>query len=165
MRYFEILGIHPPQLGVSLSDLEARYYRAALASHPDKNAGSVESETTTAEINKAYRVLRDPWSRAEYVIEALGRSLGSALPTSLAEVYFETQEAEDQSKMRALGERLEADEVIRLQKLERIFGSLDLGGTSVPDLQSLIELVTEHKYASSMFRDLQSKLQGNADYG
>ncbi len=47
-------------------DIKQSYRRLAMQYHPDKNAGSKESEEKFKEISEAYDVLRDPQKRAAY---------------------------------------------------------------------------------------------------
>jgi molecular chaperone DnaJ len=47
-------------------DIKQSYRRLAMQYHPDKNAGSKESEEKFKEISEAYDVLRDPQKRAVY---------------------------------------------------------------------------------------------------
>src|ERR1019366_8704511 len=47
-------------------DIKQSYRRLAMQYHPDKNAGSKESEERFKEISEAYEVLRDPQKRAAY---------------------------------------------------------------------------------------------------
>jgi molecular chaperone DnaJ len=47
-------------------EIKQAYRRLAMQFHPDKNAGSKESEERFKEISEAYDVLRDPQKRAAY---------------------------------------------------------------------------------------------------
>ena len=47
-------------------DIKQSYRRLAMQYHPDKNAGSKESEEKFKELSEAYDVLRDPQKRAAY---------------------------------------------------------------------------------------------------
>jgi molecular chaperone DnaJ len=47
-------------------DIKQSYRRLAMQFHPDKNAGSKESEEKFKELSEAYDVLRDPQKRAAY---------------------------------------------------------------------------------------------------
>ena len=47
-------------------EIKQSYRRLAMQYHPDKNAGSKESEEKFKEISEAYDVLRDPQKRAAY---------------------------------------------------------------------------------------------------
>lgn len=62
---------------VDLQDLESRWKERAAAVHPDRFANASEAEKRvamqwSASINEAYRVLRDPLKRAQYLCELAG---------------------------------------------------------------------------------------------
>lgn len=70
---FELLG-QPARMDLDDGQLEAKYLELARDCHPDFNLDVGEEErlrtlTRSAEINTAYRRLRDPWLRAEAIIE------------------------------------------------------------------------------------------------
>lgn len=63
-------------MDLDAATLEARYLALSLATHPDRHAGADaatqdEVLTRAAALNDAYRVLRDPWSRARTLCERL----------------------------------------------------------------------------------------------
>jgi molecular chaperone DnaJ len=61
--FYEILLV---ERTASDDDIKQSYRRLAMQYHPDKNAGSKESEERFKEISEAYDVLRDPQKRAAY---------------------------------------------------------------------------------------------------
>jgi molecular chaperone DnaJ len=61
--FYAILGV---ERAASDDDIKQAYRRLAMQYHPDKNAGSKESEERFKEISEAYDVLRDPQKRAAY---------------------------------------------------------------------------------------------------
>jgi len=61
--YYSLLGI--PR-DASDDDLKKAYRKLAMQYHPDRNAGSKDSEERFKEITEAYDVLRDPQKRALY---------------------------------------------------------------------------------------------------
>lgn len=70
--YFTALGL-PRKLRIDREDLEQRYHDLSRRFHPDffQSAAPrdrVASLENSALINKAYRTLRDPLSRAEYLV-------------------------------------------------------------------------------------------------
>ena len=74
--YFSFFGI-PRKLSVDTSDLQSRFYSLSRQFHPDRFArGSVADQQyaldATALLNDAYRVLRDPVQRAEYLLAQEG---------------------------------------------------------------------------------------------
>ena len=61
--YYALLGL---SRDASDDDLKKAYRKLAMQYHPDRNAGSRESEEKFKEITDAYDVLRDPQKRALY---------------------------------------------------------------------------------------------------
>lgn len=95
--YFELLGLHR-QLALSQDALQARFYELSRQWHPDKFARKPESERQSAldlssALNDAYRTLRDPVKRAEYVLKLEGFDMGEQgskdVPPDLLEEVFE----------------------------------------------------------------------------
>jgi len=101
MDYFEIFGL-PPVLNLDLSELEKRFYELSRKYHPDfHNDGSnTEQEKAlrmTARLNDAYRTLKDPTRRAEYLLESNGFTIDrSKVPKTLLMEVFEINEELEQ---------------------------------------------------------------------
>lgn len=75
-NHFELLGL-TQGFEVDPQDLERRWKERAAAVHPDRFAGAAEAEKRvamqwSARINEAYRVLKDPLKRAQYLCEQAG---------------------------------------------------------------------------------------------
>lgn len=84
MDYFERLG-QPRQHALDRDALETAYLARAAAAHPDKvdqNDSSAKRAAMeiSAATNEAYRALRDPVKRAEYLVKLGGRDLDSTDP-------------------------------------------------------------------------------------
>lgn len=82
--YFAVFGL-PPRYAVDRDELEARYLERAQAVHPDRfaaedSAKRREAMERSALVNEAYRVLRDPVRRAEYLVRLGGIDLDSSDP-------------------------------------------------------------------------------------
>lgn len=100
--FFTVLGL-PRRLTVDVAELEARWYEASRAVHPDRHqtGGARERDLSleaSSALNRAYRTLRDPVARGRYWLELYGRPLGernAQVPPSLAAEVFETQEKLD----------------------------------------------------------------------
>lgn len=81
MNYFELLHI-PETFLMDLSALEAAYFAAQRASHPDRFIGKPQAERMAAmqrsvDINNAYHTLKDPLSRARYLLHLNGVEVGT----------------------------------------------------------------------------------------
>jgi molecular chaperone DnaJ len=61
--YYEILGVNR---SADADTIKKAYRKLALQFHPDRNAGSKETEDQFKEATEAYEVLRDPDKRAAY---------------------------------------------------------------------------------------------------
>jgi molecular chaperone HscB len=77
--YFTFFGM-PPKLNVNVAALEKDFYELSRKLHPDLNAraGSQEQEWSLEQsslLNDAYRTLRDPIKRTEYLLHLEGISL------------------------------------------------------------------------------------------
>lgn len=79
MNYFELFDL-PTQFDVEMSLLSSRFRELQKQFHPDKFASSSEHEKLLAvqqasQINDAYRVLKAPVDRAEYLLSLHGFDL------------------------------------------------------------------------------------------
>jgi molecular chaperone HscB len=92
--YFEFLGIER-RLSIDPKALERRFYQLSRVLHPDRYVRRSGTERqysleATAILNDAYRVLRDPVRRAEYVLKenrAATADRPPAPPELLEEVF------------------------------------------------------------------------------
>ena len=76
MTYFEVFSL-PPKLGLDAVALEKTFYRLSREFHPDRFASKPPEEQAAATeksslLNDAYRTLRDPIRRTEYLLEIEG---------------------------------------------------------------------------------------------
>ena len=74
--YFSCLGL-PQKLQLDRQEMEKRFYGLSRRLHPDRYARRPEAERrlaeeATARLNDAYRTLKDPVARAEYLLELHG---------------------------------------------------------------------------------------------
>jgi molecular chaperone HscB len=77
--YFSFLGL-PRKLNIDLAALEREFYRLSRKLHPDLFARATAAEQgwsteKTSQLNDAYRTLRDPIARTEYLLELEGVKL------------------------------------------------------------------------------------------
>jgi molecular chaperone HscB len=102
--YFETFGL-PRKLWIEMSELEQRFLQLSWKLHPDNfvNASEKEREISleqSSELNDAYRVLRDPLARVEYLLELEGeRKEGEKkqqAPPELLEEVFQLNESLDE---------------------------------------------------------------------
>jgi len=79
---FEVLGV-PYVFSLDENELERRHRDLSKALHPDRYASRPSSERREAlsraiTVNEAFRRLRDPISRAEALLERMGRAAGES---------------------------------------------------------------------------------------
>src|SRR5579862_7799293 len=80
--YFAVFGL-PRRLWLEMSVLEHKFLQLSWKLHPDNfvNAPDAERDLSlkrSSELNDAYRVLRDPVARVEYLLEIEGEQIGRA---------------------------------------------------------------------------------------
>ena len=145
--YFTCLGF-PRRLTIDPQKLEAKFYELSRAFHPDFYQNKTETEqaislSNAATLNTAYRTLRDPIQRAEYLvaIEAGAvKEIRTSPPADLFEEILELQETLDEyraaDRLSETGRRLraqlqEAQHTLEQRKqqmetqLERLFAGWD----------------------------------------
>src|SRR6266705_5667071 len=102
--YFAVFGL-PRKLWLEMSSLEQKFLQLSWKLHPDNfvNASEQERELSlkkSSELNDAYRALRDPLARVEYLLEIEGeRKEGQTkqqAPPELLEEVFELNESLDE---------------------------------------------------------------------
>ena len=109
MNYFEVFGLER-RLGIDPAALQRAYYELSRRWHPDyQHAASAEAQAEaldrSALVNAAYRTLRDPVARIEYLVRLEegretkeGAVVKPQAPPELLEEIFEIQEALQEAK-------------------------------------------------------------------
>src|SRR5260370_13636778 len=138
--YFEVFEM-PRKLWIEMSAFEKKFLELSWKLHPDKfvNASAEEQELSlrrSSELNDAYRVLREPVARVEYLLEREGmRKEGEhkqQAPPELLEEVFELNESLDELRdakasgadLASLKSRLEAEEKNFQEKLGEVDAQL-----------------------------------------
>ncbi len=106
--HFALFGL-PHAFALDPAVLERAWKRVALAVHPDRFATASAAERRvamqwSAQANEAYRVLRDPLSRARYLCELAGVDLQTETNTAMS-AGFLMQQMEWHEQLEALTER------------------------------------------------------------
>ena len=142
--YFSFFGL-PRKLALDATDLESRFHQLSWKLHPDNFAGAGEFERElslerSSQLNDAYRALREPLSRVEYLLALAGmRKEGQQkqqAPPELLEEVFELNESLDElrgarrsggdsGEMASLRKRLQAARENFLEKLGQVDRSLE----------------------------------------
>jgi len=138
--YFAMFEM-PRKLWIEMGALEQKFLQLSWKLHPDNfvNATAAEREISlkrSSELNDAYRTLRDPVARVEYLLAIEGaRKEGhnkQQAPPELLEEVFELNESLDELRQAktsggdtaALRHRLEAAEKNFEEKLSEVDGQL-----------------------------------------
>jgi molecular chaperone HscB len=112
--YFTVFGL-PRKLTVDGEALQRRFYDLSRQHHPDFHQGAgaarqAEALAESALINRAYRALRDPLARVEYLIALEegrevreGASDKPKAPRELLQEMLEVQEAIEEARAQGLG--------------------------------------------------------------
>jgi molecular chaperone HscB len=136
LDYFSIFEL-PKKLWIEMGSLEKKFLQLSWKLHPDNfvNASETERELSlkqSSELNDAYRVLRDPVARVEYLLGIEGmRKEGEhkqQAPPELLEEVFELNESLDELReakssggdLAALKSRLEAAQTNFQAKLSEV---------------------------------------------
>lgn len=138
--YFAILGL-PRKLWIEMSELEQKFLQLSWKLHPDNfvNANEQDRELSlkrSSELNDAYRTLRDPIARVEYLLaiedeRKEGEKKQQAPPELLEEVFELNESLDELREAKAAGEdlarlkaRLESAEKNFQEKLHEVDGEL-----------------------------------------
>jgi len=152
--YFELLGI-PRSLNLSLDALQQRYYELSRQLHPDRFMQKPEAERQRAldmssALNDAYRTLKDPIRRAQYLLTLEGFDIGEQrskdVPPELLEEVFELN--------MALEEMRGGDDSARPQLEEAEKNFANMLAQADQQLLSLFE-----QYDASQSRDVLSQIR------
>jgi len=182
--HWVVLGL-PRRLVLERGDLEARFHELNRRSHPDyfrlrspgEQAGSLEN---SAAVNSAYRALRAPVSRVEYLLEAEGMALSSAgqgePPAELFEEILELQEARQELATAGPDEAppLRARLLVAKAEFERRREETEIELTALfprwdastePERQGLLprmrDVLARRAYLRTLLRDLDATLGGD----
>lgn len=135
--YFEFFGLER-DLAIDLDHLQKQFYALSRLLHPDRYTRRSEQEKhyslqASSILNDAYRVLRDPIRRAEYVLKEAGFEIGHQrnkdVPPELLEEVFELNMALDELKMG------DTEVLPQLDEMRRRF--MDMLGASDVELDTL----------------------------
>jgi molecular chaperone HscB len=175
MDYFEVFGL-PRILGIDLGALEKTFHDLSRQYHPDYFSTASASEKTqavrmTALLNDAYRTLRHPVRRVEYLLSLYGfKSDGSKVPQALLMEVFEINEQLEEVKAgRASVEEVDSLRVQIKEKRERFdselldasakWDELIKSGASDVELKKHLARLAEILSESSYIRNLEAELE------
>lgn len=189
--FFAFFGL-PQKLRVDVGELEKRFHQLSWKLHPDNfvRASEYERELSldrSSQLNDAYRVLRDPVRRVEYLLFQQGlRKEGQSkqqAPPELLEEVFELNESLDELRgarqaggdgpeMAALRDRLTAAQKNFQEKLrevdaelEGVLGQWDAALDAGPDearrktlMGRMNEILNRRSYIRNLVASVQQEL-------
>ena len=182
--YFAVFGL-PRKLEVDGEALQRRFYELSREHHPDFHQGAdverqAEALARSALVNRAYRALRDPLSRVEYLIALEegreGREGGSdrpKAPRELLQEMLEVQEALAEAKAEGLAgdaadrlrqerarleERYMAEAAAVVGRAAEWDGLVDAGGDRRPLLEWFKQRLATRAYLRTVIDDLSEAL-------
>lgn len=172
--YYELLGIER-KLSLDVAELQQRFYERSREWHPDKFARKSEAERQQAldmssQLNDAYRTLRDPVKRAQYVLSEegfdVGEQRGRDVPAELLEEVFELNMALEELRGgdETAKEPLEAARSNFERMLEEVdleMGKLFAAWDAMPARETLAELrglLNRRKYIQNLIQEVDKEL-------
>lgn len=185
--YFTCFGF-PRRLTIDTGQLEAKFYELSRAFHPDFYQNKSETEQAislgnAATLNTAYRTLRDPIQRAEYLLDLEAgavKEIRTSPPADLFEEILELQDTLDEYRSAArasdTGQQLRAklqaeqtaleqrkrDMETRLQQLFSEWDALQDRGEATSQarterdrlLKQMREILSNRTYVKNIVNDL-----------
>jgi molecular chaperone HscB len=157
-NHFERLGL-PRRFSVDLAELETSYLARSREVHPDFHAvEGTSTDDASAALNQAYTTLKDPFRRAEHLLDILGGPTASdeknLEPAFLMEAMELREQIENQHLTRNEAERdaIDADLVARMKSVEADIAALFAG--AAPDLLAIRRKLNVWKTLRSLRRSL-----------
>lgn len=191
--YFSFFGL-PQKLRIDPADLERKFHQLSWKLHPDKFVNATEEERAfsaeqSSQMNDAYRTLRDPVRRVEYLLQRAGvRKEGTTkqqAPPELLEEVFELNEwldelrtarqGSEEGEVSELRHRLKAAQhnfELKLKEvdgqLESEFGAWDAALDTGADeaartklMQRLNEILNRRSYIRNLVSNVSQELTTN----
>ena len=190
-NYFSVFALEP-RLNLDLDALEKEFHRLSRKLHPDRFARSGEQEkewslADTALLNDAYRTLKDPVTRTEYLLKLHGAEIGEEnigrdrkdqrrVPADLLEEVFDLNlQLEEMRTAHKMGEE-DPELKTSLTRAKKKFESLveavdqdlraqwkvwDEDQTARPEAQKgMVALLDRRRYLRNLVRDVTETLDG-----
>lgn len=169
--FFERLGL-PRRFSLDPGELERAYLARSRAVHPDYHVAGPDTDLAaslelSAAVNEAYNTLKDPFSRAEYLLALAGDAPGpvAKLPPAFLAEMLEVRERVGAARGKpAEGETLKAECGARLAALAAevgaLFGRHDSLPAEHPDRANLRArlrgLLSQARYVRRLIEDLHA---------
>ncbi|KLT45942.1 hypothetical protein CC85DRAFT_306428 [Cutaneotrichosporon oleaginosum] len=127
--------------------LRLEMLRRQATLHPDRNSGDVEmAAALSARVNKAYEVLANPQTRAEYILEQFGLDTKETDHVSDHDLLLEILEAREELE-EATSDEVEELREANQKKVDNVARQItEALSKEPPELQRAKELAVELKY-------------------
>ena len=188
--YFSVFGLEK-KLNLDLAALETEFHRLSRRVHPDRFARAGENErqwslADTALLNDAYRTLKDPLRRTEYLLKLEGAEIGeehsgkdrkdpSRAPADLLEEVFDlNMQLEEMRMSRKMGEtdpELQASLEAAKRKFDGLLEDVDRdlrqqwnawdsgdSATRKNAEKTMVALLDRRRYLNNLVRDVTETL-------
>jgi len=188
--YFSVFSL-VPRLDLDLGMLEHQFHKLSRKLHPDRFARATEQEkewslADTALLNDAYRTLRDPIRRTEYLLKLRGAEIGeehagkdrkdpSRVPADLLEEAFDlNMQLEEMRMSKKMGDsdsELQSSLEQAKKKFDGLLDSVDSdlraqwgvwdNGDENARLESekkMVSLLDRRRYINNLVRDVTDTL-------
>ncbi len=188
--FFSVFGLEP-RLNLDLAALEHEFHRLSRKVHPDRFARAGENErqwslADTALLNDAYRTLKDPLHRTEYLLKLHGAEIGeehsgkdrkdpSRVPADLLEEVFELNMQLEEMRMAQKTGETDPELQASLEQAKRKFDGLqdevdqdlrsqwqmwDEGDAAARKKaeKTMVALLDRRRYLSNLVRDVTETL-------
>jgi len=145
-NHFELLGLGPA-FRLDADALERAYRELQRSVHPDRFASAGDAEKrlalqASAQANEAYRTLRDPVARAEYLLSLRGVDTNAETDTRLPVAFLtrqlerreaaeEAQGAGDDAALAALVDDVRREIAVVCAEVARLFDAGDLAAAAM----------------------------------
>ena len=154
--HFERLGL-PRRFAFAADELERNYLARSRDVHPDLAGESAMDESSR--LNDAYATLRDPFRRADYLLQSLGgpgaKEVSQATPEFLMEMMELREQVEEAKGNAAAQAKLEQDLIERRERIVAAVGQR-LDGAN-PDLRAARMELNSAKYVNGLLRDFEER--------
>jgi len=188
--YFSVFGL-APRLNLDVGMLEHQFHKLSRRLHPDRFARATEAEkewslADTALLNDAYRTLRDPIRRTEYLLKLHGAEIGeehagkgrtdpSRVPPELLEEAFElNMQLEEMRATKKMGDSdaaLEDELRAAKKKFDGLMDSVDRElraqwtvwetgdeAARTAAQRTMVQLLDRRRYLNNLVRDVTETL-------
>lgn len=188
--YFAVFGL-VPRLDLDLGMLEHEFHKLSRKLHPDRFARATQEEkewslADTALLNDAYRTLRDPIRRTEYLLKLHGAKIGeehsgkgrtdpARVPADLLEEVFDlNMQLEEMRANQKMGEddpALKSELMAAKKKFDGLLDDVDRDlraqakvwddgdeATRAAAQKAMVALLDRRRYLDNLVRDVTETL-------